>query len=406
VSEDQKVSPGDRFRPNAALQNTLVDVANAYRAGLLPSGPSEGSDLSAASPVTVRIKNSTGSLLPRGSVLGISNTLRAASSAEWKNAIELIGTTPAAGHEGKFAILQTHAPATSGIAEATLAGAAQVDINVQSSTHKYAEIEAGRTDRLISVASGSAQILWVAGTSGVQPGVVRLLSPRPESGVFTATGETTGAYALRDGDSALTSAPSIGWSGSAANWKNVKAYPSLRGQGSNVGLTVFSNSAGAVFNVILSPTAFTDPWVTVKQDGKYRVMATGTYTLGSVTAGDADAYLRAAQHRHGYGAGLYTGYETPQALSLQTYYHEMWLNVAVNFRLASPGTYSSRNSIQYYYSAHTVYANVTVIAYFVRSGSDITVDLVWEAYGPGTSSALAESRHVKTQVTIERTGDL
>jgi hypothetical protein len=233
-------------------------------------------------------------------------------------------------------------------------------------------------------------------------GMRHWIRPGPPGGVFTATGETSGAYALRDGDSATSSFPIIGWGVSAANYKQVKAYPSLRGQGSNVAFTVFANSAGDVFYVNDAPTAFTDNWVTVKQNGKYRIMATGTYKLASVTSGDADTYLRAAQHRHGYGAGLYTNYETPQALSLETFYHEMSLSVSIS----GPAVYSCTNSLQYYYSAHTVYANVTVIAYFERSGSDKTVDLLWASLGPGTGAALAESKHCKTQATIERTGDL
>lgn len=177
MTNEQKVSRGEPFRrPSADLHNTLVDVAAAFRASQMPAGPLDDADLSASSATVVRVKNTTGALLPRGSVLRISGSIRAASSAEWRNAIELQGAAPASGHAGRFVVLREHAPA-GGLAEATAAGVCQVDVKMDSASHRFADLEAGRTDRLVSGETGSAFILWAAGTSGVQKAIVRLLGP-------------------------------------------------------------------------------------------------------------------------------------------------------------------------------------------------------------------------------------
>ena len=223
-----------------------------------------------------------------------------------------------------------------------------------------------------------------------------LTQPVAEYTAFSVTGDAL-AYGWRNGDLGLSHSPVIGDNGYDS--RQVKVFPTGEG--------VLEDGAGEVFAVNNSPGSYDDHWLTVARDGKYRLTLAAYWLLAPVDLYTAQLYLRAGQHRHGYGAGLNTDFATPEdAASFSTY----WQSVAIQpwFTRDSIVTYgkSGVSSAHVWYGLGTgPYICATVINYFTRVDLDTYVDLVWTKQA-ATLGSFTRCSHVNVQVTVDRVGDL
>ena len=163
-----RVNPGDPLRLPAQTFNIFCDTAEevARMRKQNAAGVPQGRDVNTT---LVTIRNDTGGDLDRFSIVGLGDPLidNSDNLAEFKNRITFKGETPDLdAHRGKFAILME--PIADGkLGKAAIAGVCQVLINVGDADHCFAEIEDGQSGRLLSGASGSAQILWKESGTGV-----------------------------------------------------------------------------------------------------------------------------------------------------------------------------------------------------------------------------------------------
>ena len=200
------------------------------------------------------------------------------------------------------------------------------------------------------------------------------------------------SYAWRDGDSGLSStAPIIGFDGSTT--KNVRLFPAMFGD--------TSNADGLVFTVNDSPSAYSDDWLTLEQSGKYRVTWTGTWVMYGMSLSDAQSLLRAAGHLHTAPGGV-TGTTTPDATGLEHRTAKMLARLD-NDAGSTIETYSSHDAYSIYGgTTEIVYVKYTIIAYFLRSGTDIHITPELEQ-----SDSLSEIRrgHFDCFITVEQISD-
>lgn len=180
MADLSKVSPGEDFRfLDADVANAILDVARAYRAGML--GRLGGGSASApqGDPVSVVMQNRTGSALDQYAVVGISDALvpYATDATEFKRRPQFRATTPAAG--SPFAILQQplanwvsdSTPKT--IGRAVISGCTPVKLNVTDSGDTYAAPTTSTTELTTQATPGPARILAKqSGTGSGKWGIV------------------------------------------------------------------------------------------------------------------------------------------------------------------------------------------------------------------------------------------
>ena len=166
----KKVQSGDKLKIPAAAYNSFVDAAEAHKANMFKQSPGKdqpGDNL-------VLVKNTTPYNKNTGDTLGIDGPLFGPDDNlnEFKYNLALKGVTPTkADHAGKFAV--TAEPIAAGkIGRAYVAGICPARVYIGIVGLQYAEIniwgwlEAGY--------SGSVQILYAAGGTGMQWALVRL----------------------------------------------------------------------------------------------------------------------------------------------------------------------------------------------------------------------------------------
>lgn len=161
------VRPGEEFNFSATTFNHVLDAAKAHhlrsnRGGAIPGAPARDAAI-------VRVKNETGGDLDRNSVVGLGDPIFTPDDDldAFLREVAFRGVVPASGDEGRFAVLLEPAPADR-VVRAYIAGVCPVMVNVTSAAHEFAEVAAGVTGNLVSAESGSAQILWSEGGTGVQ----------------------------------------------------------------------------------------------------------------------------------------------------------------------------------------------------------------------------------------------
>lgn len=186
-----KVSPGDPLVIAADTHNAFVDAALDYRRR--QNSPQQSRPSVAGSDV-VLIRNDSGADRSRFELVGLGAPIftPAAALETFKSSITFTGQALSAGSAGKFAILLDPIPQGK-LGRACVHGVCQVQVNVTDASHQYAEAQAGQPTRLASAASGSAQILWQASTSGLTWALVRLIGPSAAAGnpkVLASTGAT------------------------------------------------------------------------------------------------------------------------------------------------------------------------------------------------------------------------
>ncbi len=160
-----KAQPGQPVVVAASVWNAMLDAARAHQAQQANRGTGDLDQFRQGD--IVRVKNQTGSDLGIRSVLGLDGPIIAPADDPdgFLQAVTFRGVVPGSGHAGRFAILLEPAPADQ-VVRAFVAGVCQVQIDVIDEAHTCAEVATGETDALVSVDSGSAQILWKQGDEG------------------------------------------------------------------------------------------------------------------------------------------------------------------------------------------------------------------------------------------------
>lgn len=170
----KKVQSGDPLRIPAEAYNAFIDAARLVRAA--QPLPSESPPFT-RQPTLAKVKNTTGSALARFAVLALDGPLitPSANEPEFLRQTTFVGVTPAAGDEGRFAVLLEPLAANK-IGWGAIGGVVPVQLAIDPPTiHDRAEIVAGSSAQLANVPDGSAQVLWVEPTGGTTRwAVVRL----------------------------------------------------------------------------------------------------------------------------------------------------------------------------------------------------------------------------------------
>jgi hypothetical protein len=207
-------------------------------------------------------------------------------------------------------------------------------------------------------------------------------------------------YAWREGDGSETLYPIIGNDG--VDNQNVKIFPTM------VGTT--SNSGGAVFTVEDTPAAYTDDWLTITQDGKYRAIVSFVWTLSPMSESDAEANLQDAGHVHNYTSPTgpaVTGSAQAGATALLRYVTTVGSLIEVDGAagLQSYGERTSHEEYWYYASSPSsdlVRIWCTVIAYVERSTTDATINLKMSQH---SGSSWSRANYRGCFATVEQISD-
>jgi hypothetical protein len=172
----KKVRSGESLRMPAAAYNSFIDAAVELRQRQQSQGREAQREFRQSGLVLVR--NDSGADVDQFHVLGIDGPLIApdASEQNFKDRVALKGVAPTEDdHLGRFVVCIEPIKAGA-LGVACAAGVCQVKIDVpdEDTERPFAEVADGVTANLEAVHSGSADILWRAGGTGVQWAIVRL----------------------------------------------------------------------------------------------------------------------------------------------------------------------------------------------------------------------------------------
>ena len=175
------VSRGQPVSIKAPAWNTLMDVAQAFRAG--QTGGAAGGGGGVALP-NVLLLNSSGADVAANQVLAITGPAvnpvgGSANLPDFLNRLYLVGGTPAAPTD-PFVITAVPIP-NGGTGNVFVSGVCAVKVLMNAATDKYASCIAGDAAKLGSSPVGAARILWAAGASGTVWALVRILVVRARS---------------------------------------------------------------------------------------------------------------------------------------------------------------------------------------------------------------------------------
>lgn len=172
--------PGKRIRRlSADTWNDMEAAARAFRGSRLENDD-EGGGFDYPEPGFIKVRNDTGTALPRFSIVAIGDpwTTPSAGGATldvFKTRRTCAATIPAEINRGKFAIL-VDGCAPSGVVDAVASGIVQCQVVVNSGeeTFEWADVEVGSTAALHVATSGAARILWRESGTGTKWAQVRL----------------------------------------------------------------------------------------------------------------------------------------------------------------------------------------------------------------------------------------
>ena len=182
----RKVNAGQPFRPSARDWNEFVDTARSLETSEL--NQSFDIDLPEHSQTKILIKNESGVLQPRFSILALGEPWKTPDEdlPQFKRQLVFRGVVPQKYecHEPKHPYVVLLEPLQpDGIGEAVLAGIVITQVNVIREIDPFAEVVEGNTTSLRSVPHGRTRILWKEPGTGVKWCVVRI-SDRPRFAVF------------------------------------------------------------------------------------------------------------------------------------------------------------------------------------------------------------------------------
>ncbi|HOK95554.1 MAG TPA: hypothetical protein PK052_04905 [Anaerohalosphaeraceae bacterium] len=171
----KKVTSGDPLRIPAQAYNLFIDTARQYLASKQNAGvrphPASVND------TRVLVKNNSGADCAQFAVLGIDGIIFDPADAleAFKQQVVVSGTTPSSTthSDGRFVILNE--PIVAGnLGYGWIVGVCQVQVNVTSESHRYADITNGSSASLVSADAGPCVILWKPLGTGLLWSIVRL----------------------------------------------------------------------------------------------------------------------------------------------------------------------------------------------------------------------------------------
>lgn len=165
----RKFNTGDPLAIAADDYNAAMDAARWYAQNRGSDGFDSSNPIKQAG--TIMVQNNGSAITAPGGVLGIDSplVLPTANLTQFQSNLALQCSTPnTSKHVGKFVV--TLGPANPGkLVRAVLSGYVAVQISMNASTDKFADISNGTQGYLQSGSSGAAQILWTEGMSGTSP---------------------------------------------------------------------------------------------------------------------------------------------------------------------------------------------------------------------------------------------
>jgi hypothetical protein len=168
------VQPGDPFEIRSQTFNTIIDATRAF----VRSKHDRDRESQRIFHQTgiVLVKNASGDDRKRFDVLGINAPIISPDDniEEFKNRVTFKCSKPKESkHFGKCVVL-LEPIGKNEIGRAVVAGVTVARVEIVDPRDRCADIETDTTNNLVSDKSGSAQILWADGTSGVVWAIVRL----------------------------------------------------------------------------------------------------------------------------------------------------------------------------------------------------------------------------------------
>lgn len=172
MDDFRKVRPGAPLRITARAWNRIVDTVTTKPALV---GEQTGFGIA---PNVVLIKNTSGHVVPRFGVLGITGVEILPSSAANPTQAEkdrtarfvespvLTGSTPyTAQHADRF-VVAMEPIADGAVGVAAVSGVFACKVNVTSTNHRFASVKNNDRTQLASAACGVIQLLWVENQTG------------------------------------------------------------------------------------------------------------------------------------------------------------------------------------------------------------------------------------------------
>jgi hypothetical protein len=249
-----------------------------------------------------------------------------------------------------------------------------------------------------AVADEAEIVVWwdVSGSKWrVLSGGTAAAAPRARCVIVSDYNYITSNICWREGEASLSAAAVIGNDG--VDDEDVKLFPSMLGN--------LTNADGNVFAVEDSPAAYADNWLTLQQDGQYRVIAVFTWQLATLSAGDAETHQQDAGHLHTAPGGV-TSTVSAGAQALLHYLCVVNAQILVDDSPLTEGRtgYSSMFELLYTSesSERVQVATLTLVTHILRDGVDKTVDLRWSMLA---QSPYSQANHFQVAVTVEQISD-
>lgn len=167
---DRSLQPGQPFPYSAAFWNPTIQAAQDYRLSQSPQpGGNAGRYVSAQRAVEILIRNNTSSTVGRHGILKVSGIVIAPTDneLEFRDRPVFIGSAPDSA--STHGIVVTLEPIKQdAIGRAIIVGLSVAQVNVTSSTHKFAKPIASNTTNFVSDAAEGFPLIWGVHT-GTQP---------------------------------------------------------------------------------------------------------------------------------------------------------------------------------------------------------------------------------------------
>lgn len=322
---DQAV-PGKKIRRLPADQwNDMAAAGRAFREGRLSQG-NEGGGFDYPDPGFIKIRNDTGSALPRFSIVGIGDPWTTPSSGGavldvFKTRKTCVAAVPAESHRGKFAIL-VDGCAPGGVVDAIASGVVQCQIEVDTGEEDYewADIEPGSTNVLHAATSGSARILWKESGTGTKWAQVRL-SNKPPAASTTPTVFLLGGASYNSDGSNRNLLKGYGDGYSSDDRVGYLFFDYQYGDASGVGLTIETNKT----SVDSGSNAETSPLFSLSTTGLYlinlTVVAYDQTTIPAATSSNVTSGTNSAgspSHTHDVARLTDVQYQSKMTASIQS----------------------------------------------------------------------------------------
>jgi hypothetical protein len=201
----RQVRPGESLEIPSQVWNSMLDMVRPH-GNLSTAGGTEGSGRQA---IIIRVKNGSGTDIPRNSVLGLDGPVFTPddSTDAFLRQPAFRGVEPTTDHRRRYCVLLD--PAKNGqFARAFLSGVCQVKVDLVDSTHEFANCVNATSTHLVSSRHGHAQILWTEAEGayyGYDTGVMWALVRLGVTMSCVAVGVTASDVTPRDGYSTFGS---------------------------------------------------------------------------------------------------------------------------------------------------------------------------------------------------------